>query len=121
LGVEVAKQAIIGHTVWLYARFSHRSRVERGRRPGDKLHLDEVALKINGPRHWLWRAVDQHAFVVDILVQSRRAHHAAEAFKRRAVGGWDDTPRAVITDKLTGYPPAFGVRSRRRSTDVTRG
>ena len=32
----------------------------RGRRPGDKLHLDEVALKINGRRHWLWRAVDQH-------------------------------------------------------------
>ena len=23
----------------------------RGRRPGDKLHLDEVALKINGRRH----------------------------------------------------------------------
>jgi putative transposase len=52
----------------------------RGRRPGDKLHLDEVALKINGPRHWLWRAVDQHGFVVDILVQSRRDQHAAEAF-----------------------------------------
>jgi hypothetical protein len=29
---------------------------QRGRRPGDKLHLDEVTLKING-RHWLWRAV----------------------------------------------------------------
>ncbi len=59
----------------------------RGRRPGDKLHLDEVALKINGRRHWLWRAVDQHGFVVDILVQSRRDQHAAEAFIRRAVAG----------------------------------
>lgn len=45
----------------------------RGRRPGDKLHLDEVALKINGRRHWLWRAVDQHGFVFDILVQNRTA------------------------------------------------
>jgi putative transposase len=43
----------------------------RGRRPGDKLHLDEVARKINGRRRWLWRAVDQHGFVVDILVQNR--------------------------------------------------
>ena len=79
----------------------------RGRRPGDKLHLDEVALKINGRRHWLWRAVDQHGFVVDILVQSRRDQHAAEAFIRRAVGGWDYTPRVVITDKLASYPPAL--------------
>jgi len=79
----------------------------RGRRPGDKLHLDEVALKINGRRHWLWRAVDQYGFVVDILVQSRRDQHAAEAFIRRAVGRWDYTPRVVITDKLASYPPAL--------------
>ena len=79
----------------------------RGRRPSDKLHLDEVALKINGRRHWLWRAVDQHGFVVDILVQSRRDQHAAEAFIRRAVEGWDYTPRVVITDKLASYPPAL--------------
>jgi putative transposase len=79
----------------------------RGRRPGDKLHLDEVALKISGRRHWLWRAVDQHGFVVDILVQSRRDQHAAGAFIRRAIGGWDYTPRVVITDKLASYPPAL--------------
>jgi putative transposase len=79
----------------------------RGRRPGDKLHLDEIALKVNGQRHWLWRAVDQHGLVVDILVQSRRAQHAAEAFIRRAVAGWGYTPRVVITDKLASYPPAL--------------
>jgi len=28
-------------------------------RPGDKWHLDEVPLKINRRKHWLWRAVDQ--------------------------------------------------------------
>jgi putative transposase len=38
----------------------------RRRRSGDKLHLDEVALKINGCRHWLWRAVDQRGLVLDI-------------------------------------------------------
>jgi putative transposase len=27
---------------------------------GDKWHLDEVAVAINGRKHWLWRAVDQH-------------------------------------------------------------
>ena len=27
-------------------------------RPGDKWHIDEVQLRINGRKHWLWRAVD---------------------------------------------------------------
>ena len=41
-------------------------------RPGDKWHLDEVVLKIAGKKHYLWRAVDQHGVVLDVLVQSRR-------------------------------------------------
>ncbi|GAA1329841.1 hypothetical protein GCM10009647_068620 [Streptomyces sanglieri] len=39
---------------------------------GDKWHLDEVFLKINGVRHYLWRAVDQDGTVLDILLQSKR-------------------------------------------------
>src|SRR6195256_3829889 len=41
----------------------------RRARAGDKWHLDEVALKILGKRHWLWRAVDQQGDVLDILAQ----------------------------------------------------
>jgi putative transposase len=37
-------------------------------RPGDKWHLDEVFIKINGERKYLWRAVDQDGMVLDILV-----------------------------------------------------
>jgi putative transposase len=40
---------------------------------GDKWHLDEVVISIAGRKHWLWRAVDQHGVVLDILVQSRRS------------------------------------------------
>ncbi len=49
-------------------------------RPGDKWHLDEVFLKINGKTHSLWRAVDQDGNVLDILVQSRRNKAAAKKF-----------------------------------------
>jgi putative transposase len=49
-------------------------------RPGDKWHLDEVFVKINGTTHYLWRAVDQHGNVLDILVQSRRNAVAAKRF-----------------------------------------
>lgn len=35
---------------------------------GDKWHLDEVFVKINGERQYLWRAVDQHGTVLGIFV-----------------------------------------------------
>ena len=38
-------------------------------RPGDKWHLDEVFIHVQGKLHYLWRAVDQHGHVLDILVQ----------------------------------------------------
>ena len=31
---------------------------------GDKWHLDEVVVSIAGQQCWLWRAVDQHGFVL---------------------------------------------------------
>src|SRR5471030_2068162 len=31
---------------------------------GDKWHLDEVVVTINGKKHWLWRAVEQHGAVL---------------------------------------------------------
>ena len=49
-------------------------------RPGDKWHLDEVYLKINGKLHYLWRAVDQDGQVLDILLQTHRDKHAAKRF-----------------------------------------
>jgi hypothetical protein len=56
-------------------------------RPGDKWHLDEVFIKVNGERKYLWRAVDQDGNVLDILVQSRRDKAAARRlFHRQAVG-----------------------------------
>ena len=45
------------------------NRLRRRRaRPGDKWHLDEVFIRINGTIHFLWRAVDQHGTVLDVLV-----------------------------------------------------
>ncbi|MFF1351734.1 IS6 family transposase, partial [Streptomyces sp. NPDC058322] len=49
-------------------------------RPGDKWHLDEVFVKINGEQKYLWRAVDQDGMVLDILVQNRRDKTAARRF-----------------------------------------
>ena len=56
---------------------------KRRARTGDKWHLDEVFLKINGVTHYLWRAVDQNGVVLDILVQPKRDRFAAMRFFRR--------------------------------------
>ena len=65
----------------------------RSPRPGDRWHLDEVFLKINGRIHYLWRAVDQDGEVLDILVQSRRDKKAAKKFFRKLLKGLRYVPR----------------------------
>jgi putative transposase len=78
----------------------------RRAKPGDKWHLDEVFLKINGKTSYLWRAVDQDGIVLDILVQSRRNKAAAKKFFRKLLKGCEYVPRVLITDKLGSYEAA---------------
>src|SRR6266403_1634237 len=78
----------------------------RAPRSGDRWHLDEVFLKINGRLHYLWRAVDQDGDVLDILVQSRRDKKAAKKFFRKLLKGLRYVPRVIITDKLRSYSAA---------------
>ena len=75
-------------------------------RPGDKWHLDEVFLRIGGKLHYLWRAVDQHGTVLDILVQSRRNTKAAKRFFKKLLKGLQYVPRVIVTDKLKSYAAA---------------
>jgi putative transposase len=79
----------------------------RRRRPqvGDKRHLGELALKIGGVRHWLWRAVDQTGIVLDVLVQSRRDKQAAKRLLRKLLKKQMRPPRVMITE-LASYGAA---------------
>ena len=47
---------------------------------GDTFFIDEVFIKINGERHYLWRAVDQDSEVVDVFLQKKRDGAAAMRF-----------------------------------------
>lgn len=73
---------------------------------GDKWHLDEVVVTIRGRRYWLWRAVDQDGFVLDVLVQSRRNAKAAKRLMRKLLKDQGQPPRVMITDKLRSYAAA---------------
>ena len=71
-------------------------------------------LRINGEQHYLWRAVDQHGVVLDILVQNRRNAAAAKRFFKRLLRGLQYKPLRLITDGLRSY----GVAKRAVLPDV---
>ncbi len=71
-------------------------------------------LRINGVLHYLWRAVDQHGVVLDILVQDRRNATAAKRFSKRLLAGPKFRPRRIVTDGLKSY----GVARREVLPDV---
>ncbi|MFG3408956.1 IS6 family transposase [Streptomyces sp. NPDC048142] len=75
-------------------------------RPGDKWHLDEVFIKVDGRMRYLWRAVDQEGQVLDILVTDKRDTAAAKRFLRKLLKGAETVPRVIVTDKLRSYGAA---------------
>jgi putative transposase len=104
-GVKLSYETIREWTLKFGQTFTNGLR-RRSPRPGDRWHLDEVFLKINGRIHYLWRAVDQDGDVLDILVQSSRDKKAAKKFFRKLLKGMQYVPRVIVTDKLRSYGAA---------------
>ena len=104
-GIIVSHEAIRKWCRKFGQQYANQLRRRRPR-PGDKWHLDEVFLTINGERHYLWRAVDQDGNVLDILVQRGRDKTAAKTFFRKLLKGLTYAPRVIITDKLKSYGAA---------------
>jgi putative transposase len=101
-GMIVSYESIRRWCLKFGADFANSLRRRRPR-PGDKWHLDEVFIRIQGEQHYLWRAVDQEGVVLDILVQSRRDAGAAKRFFKRLLKGLQYVPRVLVTDKLRSY------------------
>jgi transposase-like protein len=104
-GIAVTDETIRQWSLKFGREFANRIR-QRAPRRGDKWHLDEIVLTIAGKKHWLWRAVDQEGFVLDVLVQSRRDKTAAKRLLRKLLRKQGRAPRVLITDKLKGYAAA---------------
>src|SRR3954453_23576347 len=104
-GIVVSRETVRQWALRFGQAFANEIR-RRLPRVGDKWHLDEVVIKIAGTTHWLWRAVDQHGVVLDVLVQSRRDARAAKRLLRKLLKRQRRAPRVMITDKLASYPAA---------------
>src|ERR1700752_3018590 len=64
-GISVTYQTIRQWELKFGREFANGSRRQSPRR-GEKWYLDEVVIPIAGKKHWLWRAVDQEGFVLDV-------------------------------------------------------
>src|SRR5919112_1012273 len=104
-GVIVSHETVRQWALKFGREFANRIR-RRLPRAGDKWHLDEVATRIAGVKHWLWRAVDQTGMVLDALVQSRRDKRAAKRLLRKLLKRQCRAPRVMVTDKLPSYGAA---------------
>ncbi len=105
-GIRVSYETI---RRWV-ARFGPRYAAElrkRETRPGRTWHLDEMAVRIAGKQHWLWRAVDEHGATLDVLLQEHRDTDAAERFFRKLLGHAGGTPERITTDRLGSYAAAL--------------
>ena len=72
--------------------------------PGDRWFTDETYVKVNGIWRYVYRAVDQHGQVIDVLVSARRDAAAARRFLRRATAMLKGRPTEVVTDAAPVYP-----------------
>jgi transposase-like protein len=71
--------------------------------PGDRWFFDETYVKVAGRWAYLYRAVDQHGQVIDVLLSDRRDLAAARRFLARALRG-GTIPAEVTTDRAPAYP-----------------
>ncbi|MDV4145846.1 IS6 family transposase [Shimia sp. FJ5] len=69
-------------------------------------HLDEMFVKINGERHYLWRAVDHEGEILESYVTKTRDKKAALKFLKKAMCK-HGRPELIVTDRLRSYGAAL--------------
>jgi len=111
-GIEISHETV---RFWwnrfgpMFASEIRERRAERLRSgPQWRWHLDEVFVKINGERHYLWRAVDQEGEVLESFVTKSRDKKAALKFLKKTMRRYG-RPEAIVTDLLRSYGAALKV------------
>ena len=66
-------------------------------------HLDEMYVKLNGEKVYLWRAVDHEGEILESYVTKKRHKSAALGFMKKALKR-HGKPEAIVTDGLRSYP-----------------
>ncbi len=65
--------------------------------------MDEVFCFRGKQKRYLYRAVDQHGQVIDMLLRDKRDRASAEAFFRRTLSRTGMTPHTIVSDHHQPY------------------
>ncbi|SEP26010.1 putative transposase [Salinihabitans flavidus] len=90
----------------MFASEIRKRRVDGMRSSRWRWHLDEMFVKINGERHYLWRAVDHKGKILESFLTRARDKKAALKFLRKAMRK-HGRPQVIVTDKLRSYGAAL--------------
>jgi len=90
----------------MFAAEIRKRRVEGMRSSNWRWHLDEVFVKINGERHYLWRAVDHEGEVLESFVTKTRDKKSALKLLRKSLRRHGPA-HVIVTDRLRSYGAAL--------------
>src|SRR6266542_1723633 len=105
-GIDVSNRTVLR---WVQA-FGPQLAAEarKHRRPlGRYWYADEMFFFRGKDKWYLYRAVDEHGQVVDVLLREHRDTASAEAFFEQALGRSSQTPSVIITDHHQPYVTAI--------------
>ena len=108
-GVEISHETV--RFWWLrfgpmFASEIRKRRIDGMRSSRWRWHLDEMFVKINGERHYLWRAVDHEGEVLESFVTKTQDKKAALKFLKKAMKKHGRCEQ-FVTDKLRSYGAAL--------------
>ena len=90
----------------VFASEIRKRRIEGMRSSPWRWHVDEFFVKINGKRHYLWRAVDHEGEVLEAVVTKRRNKRAALKFLRKLMRRYGQAEE-IVTDRFASYRAAL--------------
>src|SRR6056297_469432 len=90
----------------MFAAEIRKRRIEGMKTSRWRWHLDEIFVKINGERHYLWRAVDHEGEVLESFVTKTRDKKVALKFLKKAMRKHGRCEQ-YVTDKLRSYGAAL--------------
>ena len=108
-GIDVSHEAV---RYWwhrfgpMFAAEIRKRRIASMKSSKWRWHLDEMLVKINGERNYLWRAVDHEGEVLESFVTKTRDKKAALKFLKKAMRK-HGRPEVVVTDLLRSYGAAL--------------
>lgn len=84
--------------------------IRRRRGPANCVwHLDDMVVRINGKRMFMWRAVDKEGELLNGFVQKRRNKAAAFKLLRKLLKHQGCIPEAIVTDGLPSYKALYAT------------